>query len=404
MSYSFSTFTITTSTYTVADTFSYDLYYVDTSVSNTAITITLPAITGNNGSFVRFKSITSSLAGNTTNNVVTLNTNSASDSIDFTGVTSTTLARNGYLYLTAQDNGGTNLWTSPTTSEYISGVYGDGSDGTVTAVTGSLASDMYYDNLIVPNGVSLKTAGFRISVRNLLTLQGTGNINNDGLAGGNGSAVAGTGAAGLAAQYYASTGGGGNGGLNGNGVNAPVTGTTQSVGGSGGAGGATTGPAHTGGTGGTTAAVTAANGGTKVLKQAMNAIGGFLPTGIRFNVANGGGGGASSNGTSGGGGGGAGGGMLLLCARNILVTGTGSRISANGGNGGNGGGGGSSSGGGGGGGGAVVIVTQTPNLTTNYVSSLTVSANGGTGGTGVGGGGASGVAGTAGTTPVVLSM
>lgn len=399
-------FRITTATYTVANTSSYGLYYVDTSVSNTPISITLPTTVGNGGNSVSFISVTSVAAGDTTSNIVTISTANSTQSVNFTGLTQTILPKNGYVKLFAQDNGATGLWLTPAQNPVIPGTYGDGSDGTVTASTSTLTSDMYYENLIVPNGVSLSTGNFRVCVRGILTLQGTGNINNDGASGGNGaSGAGGSGGASVAAQYFASTGGGGAGGTNSAvGTNAPTTGTTQSVGGSGAAGGATVAPAvaHVGGTGGTTVAVTAANGGIKVIKQIVNAIGGFLPTGIRFNAANGGGGGAGGATTSGGGGGGAGAGILLLCARNIVITGTGSRISANGGNGGNGGGT-VGSGGGGGGGGAVIIVTQTQNLTANYAGILTVSANGGSAGTGTGAGSQSGTAGSAGTTAVVIS-
>jgi hypothetical protein len=396
----YSTFTIITSTYTVANTYAYDLYYVDTSVGDTPITITLPTTSGIGGNMVRFMSVTSVAAGDTAVNAVTIQTASASQSIDFTGITQLAFRKDAHLQLTAQDNGATGLWLSTNRDQFVGGIYGDGSDGTVTATTSLLTSDMYYDNLIIPNGVSLRTVNYRVFVRNLLTIQGTGSINNNGVNGGSGNAaVAGVGAVGPTLAYYAAPGAGGNGGSGAaNGSNAPTTGTANSVGGSGGRGG--NGSGTIAGNGGTVTAVTATNGGVKVLRQPINAVGGFLPAGVRFNVGNGGGGGGGATSSSGGGGG-SGAGILLLCARNIVVTGSGSNMTANGGAGGNGGGinGG---GGGGGGGGAVVIITQTPNLAINYSGLLTVSANGGIGGAPVGTGviGSNGNAGNA----VVLTM
>jgi len=401
MSFGYSTFTITTATYTVADAFSYDLYYVDTSVVPNAIAITLPTTVSNGGLFVRFKAITSVPGGDTTTTITT--SSISTQSINFAGISQIPLMSGTMVSLQAQDNGATGLWVANITPEYVPGVYGDGSDGTVTATTGSLASDMYYENLTIPNGVSLATANFRVCVRNCLTLKGTGNINNDGLPGANGAAGAGgAGGAATTPQYYPAAGGGGAGGTNSAvGVAAPTASVAQSVGGAGGNGGATA--PHAGGAGGAVTAVTAANGGVKILKQVVNAISGSLPAGVVFKPGNGAGGGAGGAAATGGGGGGAGGGIRLLCARIILVTGTGSRISANGGNGGNGGGA-VGSGGGSGGGGGVIIVTQTQNLLANYTGILTVSTNAGTPGTGVGAGSNSGVSGSAGTTPVVLTM
>lgn len=53
-------------------------------------------------------------------------------------------------------------------------VYGTGFDGTVTIASNtSLSRDMYYMNLTVNNGVHLNTNGFRVFVKNTLTLNGT---------------------------------------------------------------------------------------------------------------------------------------------------------------------------------------------------------------------------------------
>src|SRR5579872_2711356 len=97
MSFSYSTFTITTSTYTVANVYAYDLYYVDTSVSNNSITITLPTTASNGGNRVRFMSVTSVAAGDTTTNTVTIQTFSSSESIDYTGVTQRILPKDAHL-------------------------------------------------------------------------------------------------------------------------------------------------------------------------------------------------------------------------------------------------------------------------------------------------------------------
>jgi hypothetical protein len=54
-------------------------------------------------------------------------------------------------------------------------VYGTGSDGTVIIASNtSLSRDMYYDNLTINTGVHLNTNGYRVFVKNELTL--TGNI------------------------------------------------------------------------------------------------------------------------------------------------------------------------------------------------------------------------------------
>jgi hypothetical protein len=406
MSYSWSTFTITTSTYTVANTFAYDCYYVDTSVSNTAITITLPTTSGNGGSSVLFISVTSIEGGDTANNAVTIQTSSTStQSIITTGVSQTNLVKNGYLQLRAQDNGSTGLWTVPAQNPTVSGNFGDGMDGTVTATTSTLTNDMYYQNLIVPTGVTLNTAMFRVFVNGLLTMQGTGTISCTGNAGGTGaSGAGGAGATALAAGSLGSgSGGAGSAGGTNSANGAPGTATSNMVGNQGGTGGNAA--ARTGALPGTATFLPATSGGTgafssRPLKNIVNATNGRSPGNTVWNFGNGGGGGAGGAANSGGGGGGGGGGYVYLAARFIVVTGTGSAISANGGNGGAAGGT-EGGGGGGGGGGAVVIITQTPNLTSNFTG-LTVSANGGAGGAGVGGG-LAGTAGSAGPTAILGS-
>lgn len=58
-------------------------------------------------------------------------------------------------------------------------LYGPGTDGTVVIASNvTLSRDMYYDNLTVNSGSTLNTNGFRVFVKNTLTVSGT--INNTG--------------------------------------------------------------------------------------------------------------------------------------------------------------------------------------------------------------------------------
>lgn len=53
-------------------------------------------------------------------------------------------------------------------------IYGSGKDGNVTLSSNTtLTRDMYYNNLTVQSGVHVNTAGYRVFVRNLLTLAGS---------------------------------------------------------------------------------------------------------------------------------------------------------------------------------------------------------------------------------------
>ena len=53
-------------------------------------------------------------------------------------------------------------------------IYGNGSDGTVVvSSSSSISRDMYYQNLTINPGVTLNTNGFRVFVKNTLTLNGT---------------------------------------------------------------------------------------------------------------------------------------------------------------------------------------------------------------------------------------
>lgn len=343
-------------------------------------------------------------------------------------------------------------------------IFGDGSDGDVV-ISGdtSLTRDMFYDDLTIDTTKTLNPAGFRICVRGILTLSGTGKIARNGNTGGNATAAAGTthgnGGSGASAVDSGSISGatagvaGGNGGdggtVNGaDGANAGVAGTAggtvnKSIG-SAGISGVTGGAGGTGfygvggspGSGGAAGATTTVYNLPKNIFNAYNlfdvkatgALDTFAGDLLRSSIGSGGsGGGQGGAGTSGsprGGGGGGGGGsgspgpIVVVCAR--VITGTGS-IEAKGGTGGNGGngaaatvgdgskavgGGGGGAGGVGGSGGVLVLVYN------NKGSGVTTSVAGGAGGTGGTGGagatggnnGADGATGTTGTAGVLIEL
>ena len=121
-------------------------------------------------------------------------------------------------------NGTTTLAT--TTINYITfdekGFYdfGDGSDGDVTiSSTTTLTEDMYYNNLTVNSGVALNTGGYRIYVKDTLTVNGViRNNGSDGDDGGNGTGDAGgSGGSGGAGGAGGTLSAGSNGGDGGNG-------------------------------------------------------------------------------------------------------------------------------------------------------------------------------------------
>lgn len=281
---------------------------------------------------------------------------------------------------------GTNLYftNARAVSATTNGNYGDGSDGDVTISSGTttLTRDMLYNNLTINAGAILATAGFRVFVKNLLTLNGT--IRNNGA----NATSATAGAAGSIGSTLGSYGGGGNGttttGGNSGNSNNPI-------GSQGGAGGS--GSAGAGGSAGTATAPSAALGGLQAIRHLPNSSTFLLNDGATKYTpgTNGGGGGGDS--TNSGGGGGGGGGAVGIYTK--TATGSGA-IEAKGGNGftattGNCGGGG------GGGGGAIVYVSQTPLSST----SITTSVAAGTKGNGVGTG-TNGSDGTAGRVIEVL--
>ena len=318
---------------------------------------------------------------------------------------------------------------------------GDGSDGDVTiSADTTLTRDMFYNSLVVNSTKVLTTAGYRIFIKNTVTINGTircnGGAGGAGGAGTTSSADNSQGAGGAAGTAGSSTptgiiSGGVAGVAGGVGAGAAVpagsgnsgTNSTNSIGMSSGVSGGTGGlngmsggnPAGIGGSGGSTT--------TKVIPRAFSCAFDTSYNGslLTANAGSGSGGGGSiaasfsggdtnarCGGSGGGGGSGGSGGILPIYAKNIVVSSTGS-IEAKGGNGGNGGNGADQStgsnrryGGGGGGGGAggtggiIILVYK------SLINSGSISVSGGTGGTGgtqTGGssGSANGIAGSNGT-------
>lgn len=261
--------------------------------------------------------------------------------------------------------------------------FGDGSDGDVTlsSATTTLTRDMFYNNLTIPTGKTLATAGFRVFVKNTLTITSTGAIANDGIVGaaggGGGTAPGGTGAP------AGSLGGGTDGGAGGTPGNPGTNGTAQTSG-LGGVGGNGHAGINAAGNGGTVAAPTAVNGGYR--SSMTFQTGGIFGAGgfVRLTGGSGGGGGGSSGSDKGSGAGG-GGGVVLVCARSIVCSGGGPHIRALGGMGGDAST--ANTGGGGGGGGGLII------LYANRTSGLVTSVAGGVGQSAIGLQGSTGASG-----------
>lgn len=299
--------------------------------------------------------------------------------------------------------------------------FGDGSDGAAVfngtdAVTGYTRSgttytadrDVYYTDMTVSTGVTVKPAGYRIFGTGTLTLEGTAVIQRNGNAGSAPTDAGGaSGGAALADGYLKGSVAGANGGT-GNGPPDPGfagTATSNSIGSSGAAGGAGgAGTLNAGGAGGAAGTATASN--VRLIANwhlaTLLDIGSTGAT-VKFdNSAGSGGGGGAGQGTGpvngrGGAGAGSSGAILAIYFR-VIVIGASASITANGGAGGNGGdgqnnGSGGSGGGGGGNGGQVILVYNT------LTNSGSITAAGGAGGTGgaANSGGSAGTAGTAGT-------
>lgn len=268
------------------------------------------------------------------------------------------------------------LWLEYLRGEVGRDQFGDGSDGTVTipAGTTTLTRDMYYDNLTILAGRFLRTAGYRVFVRNTLTIAATGGIHNDGTAGPDGD---GTGNPGGAGAPDGSLIGGQQGGtsqvFNDGGAGGDVT--SMSLGGDGGDGGDGS-DGQNGGAGGVVTPPDAQAGGWRHLDAAL----GYLTSAAGVQAITGGaGGGAGGGGDSGdGGSGGGGAGVLVVWARIIANAGF---IRSHGGDGGDaytGPDAAGNGGGGGGGGGPVFLVCR------QYSGAGTVTSAGGGGGAGFG--------------------
>jgi len=245
-------------------------------------------------------------------------------------------------------------------------LFGDGSDGDVTITTDTtLSHDMFYNNLTINSGITLKPNGYRIFVKGTLTNNGI--ISGDGNDGGTANPFPG------GAELPAGSLGIGAKGGDGGGAGSAAS---SSLGGVGGDGGTPTSYAA----GAATPPVTGI-GGFKAIPFAI-ILKEIETTVNKINGGSGGGGGAD---TSFGGAGGGGARVLVIVAKDIVNTS--GIIRANGGNGSNAIVG-DRAGGGGGGGGVIVLVY-------NSIALGTETANGGTSGNGSGTGGA-GVAGSAG--------
>jgi len=281
----------------------------------------------------------------------------------------------------------------PIFSDFQTFVRSDGSDGDVTITSDTtLTRDMFYNNLTIQTGVTLKPNGFRIFVKDTLYLYGT--IDFSGKNGGNGGTnAAGIGGAGVPAGTVPGSIAGANGGRGGlggsyspdpgnNGINASksLQNTNGRNGGNG--GGGSGGAGASGGTGGT---ATLASGVD--WRWEKNYLIPYLLLDNSFQVtaggAGGGGGGVGSIGynAGGGGGGGASGGCIFIVAKRIVGNGSIRARGGDGGNGGNGGGGNTGGGGGGAGGNGGVIIAIYNELDSQIVFDV-AGGQGGAGGTG----------------------
>lgn len=288
-------------------------------------------------------------------------------------------------------------------------IFGDGSDGDVTISSNTtLTRDMFYNNLTISDTFALSPNGFRVYVKQTLTLSGTGNrIKAIGGNGGNGASGA-AGSAGGTAGSAANTAGS---------LPASLGGKAGSNGKTGGAGAGTAGVAGDASAFGLGAA--GAAGGNGLNDTPLGGAGGALTvqayaksihklltfgdwnstTFTRFTghggSGSGAGGDAGSSGNGGGGGGSGGnGGFLWIAARTITGTGDISVAGGTGGNGGDASGNSGGAGGGAGGGGGILVILY--GVALGWTGSAVYT--GGTGGTGGVDTGSDGKPGTNGTT------
>lgn len=261
----------------------------------------------------------------------------------------------------------------------VDSIFGNGVGGNVTvSVNTDLIEDTFVENYTINTAIVVRSRGFRMFVRDTLTLHSSCIIHNDGA----NAAGQTAGGAGPVGTCGAGTAGGNGGNAGGNGSNATNV-TNSQRGGGGGNGGA--GNATIAGTGGTSTLVPFAIGGPGPGLLALQAVTGRSLDAARFNGGAGGGGGGGGGAAVGGGGGG-GGGVLIICARRVVTTGS-CVISCNGGNG-AAGAGVDAGGGGSGGGGCLIIITTTPAL-----AGVSPNVTGGAPGNSGGGGGSVGSAG-----------
>ena len=306
--------------------------------------------------------------------------------------------------------------------KYLQSIFGDGSDGDVSidTIDTNLITDMFYNNLNVASPFTLYTSGYRIFVKNKLTINTGAKIARNGVNGVDGGSALTSGS-----LYGALAGGaGGPGGAGRNGAGTPTAGTAGTAGvdlakclgsnavagGAGGAGGTDLPPSHGGGASGGAGGAAGSKTGT-VYNNPRGLTSAYmlydsLPAGdvLKTNPSaggGGGGGGADSQAEGGGGNGGlggtsgSGGGIVEIFAKNLVNNGI---ISANGGNGGNGlvggngggaypaGGGGGGAGGSGGNGGILILCYINKSGTGTETVTLGAKGSGGAGGTGVNGG------------------
>jgi hypothetical protein len=204
--------------------------------------------------------------------------------------------------------------------------YGTGSDGTVTiSANTTLTSDKFYYNLTVNSGIVLNTAGYRVFVKNVLTLASNSTIG-----------------VGTANNYTMTTGFSGTGSIQGGGATA--TAVTNSLGGNSASQTATPPTVVQGGTGDKTTTSGFWYQPTQSIKGYVLNASNTTPLFLR--------GGA-------GGSGGPGGGILIIAARYISPTAT-SYFKASG-----------LSGGGGGGGGVIIAVSTASVLPTEITTDVT---------------------------------
>jgi hypothetical protein len=254
-------------------------------------------------------------------------------------------------------------------------LFGDGSDGDVTlGAPTTLTRDMYYNSLNT-GAFALNCAGYRVFVKETLTVAAGGSIHRNG----NAAAAEVAGAA-LAAAMLGNSGAGGT-GVSGNGAAGGAI--AQCIGGAGGAGGTGNGGATTSGAAGAATVPTA----TEPLPRALPVmlLGQYFTPGAAPDVLKGGCGGGSGGGDGAaneGGGGGGGGGVVLIAANKIDIVATGS-ISAQGGAGAAGTAANCGGGGGGGGGGIILVYRALQNAGTITVAggALGAGVSNGTDGT-----------------------